>query len=926
MHTISCISALECASFPFVWKAYSIQALRALTCEAGTDSGPEPAPLSAVVHFITPIAPDSGYFASGPVSLAAGSAFQDRKTEFCTLPGHTSEANPTIFHCASRVPSVRFIARLCTPSFKAAVLYEQHPQRPSCNSALDYAHLNVARVEEVSQLLPYSSTFILIPLFSALIFWASNGRFYIRYIDALFVCISAATGTGLSTIDLSSLTAWQQTIIVLLEIAGNQASCPRHPRDHLLTPCGIVRCLFLGSSCSSEGASLCVTWLQTLMPAHRRYFRAHLGHVISAEIERTITRKETWRSTASLRETGGRPAGAQRLRSDPNLDEYRVERKRAGANIPKPIRTDMVRRRMDVAPRLVNPMGVPARSATLDAQDSPHSAYTSARPTSVQIPDSPLHRSDPSKDHQRPQAEVGFGGFPGPGDVISGVSSKLFPTLHENFQRTLTMPRTATLIPQDHEAPAADHLAGPARRVRYLSFIADVGKNSHFRHLTEDQMLELGGVEYRALNSLMWITPLYYFGLLAISIIIITPYMVLPKWKSIYLPPMQHRKISPVWFSVFQVIGAWANTGMSLVDQNMLPFRTAYLLIIVLIICVLAGNTAYPIFFRFFIWLIAKCFPIHSRTRESLQFLLDHPRRCFIALFPSHQTWLLFFVLLLMNSTLFAGDLILNIDNPATESIPIGTRIALAFLSAAAVRSAGFQGVAVSSLVPAVQVLYVIMMYIAIYPIAMSVRATNVYEEKSLGIFDSEEDLTEPEDDKSNPVERRVAIWGKYLMRHMRRQLSFDMWWLALSLLLICIIERDGLMNPQNATWFNVFAVIFELVSGYGTVGLSLGIPYANYSFSGAWHTMSKLIICAVMLRGRHRGLPDALDRAVLLPKEFAKHPSAVAHQDPPDSARLHMASAMPQLPERPEAPSSPLSGVATHAKGTGGSSTGKSE
>ena len=52
---------------------------------------------------------------------------------------------------------------------------------------------------------------------------------------------------------------------------------------------------------------------------------------------------------------------------------------------------------------------------------------------------------------------------------------------------------------------------------------------------------------------------------------------------------------------------------------------------------------------------------------------------------------------------LFAGDLILNIDNPATEIIPIGQRIALAFLSAAAVRSAGFQGVAVSSLVPAVQ-------------------------------------------------------------------------------------------------------------------------------------------------------------------------------------------------------------------------------
>lgn len=48
-------------------------------------------------------------------------------------------------------------------------------------------------------------------------------------------------------------------------------------------------------------------------------------------------------------------------------------------------------------------------------------------------------------------------------------------------------------------------------------------------------------------------------------------------------------------------------------------------------------------------------------------------------------------------------------------------------------------------------------------------------------------------------------------------------------------------MNTQNATWFNVFTIckfwrasqrflthisaVFELVSGYGTVGLSLGIP-----------------------------------------------------------------------------------------------------
>ena len=43
----------------------------------------------------------------------------------------------------------------------------------------------------------------------------------------------------------------------------------------------------------------------------------------------------------------------------------------------------------------------------------------------------------------------------------------------------------------------------------------------------------------------------------------------------------------------------------------------------------------------------------------------------------------------------------------------------------------------------------------------------------------------------------------------------------------------------------------------------------ANFSFSGALQPLSKLIICAVMLRGRHRGLPVAIDRAVMLPFEF---------------------------------------------------------
>ena len=53
-----------------------------------------------------------------------------------------------------------------------------------------------------------------------------------------------------------------------------------------------------------------------------------------------------------------------------------------------------------------------------------------------------------------------------------------------------------------------------------------------------------------------------------------------------------------------------------------------------------------------------------------------------------------------------------------------------------------------------------------------SVRSTNVYEERALGIFEKENGDQENETDYPEN-ESRVAVWGRYLGRHVRRQLSF---------------------------------------------------------------------------------------------------------------------------------------------------------
>lgn len=153
-------------------------------------------------------------------------------------------------------------------------------------------------------------------------------------------------------------------------------------------------------------------------------------------------------------------------------------------------------------------------------------------------------------------------------------------------------------------------------------------------------------------------------------------------------------------------------------------------------------------------------------------------------------------------------------------------------------------------------VLYMIMMYISVFPIAISIRKTNVYEEKSLGVYWDKKDDGDEEGNDSNAV--------SYVSQHLRRQLSFDLWYVFLGFFLLAITEGGKLKRNE----FSMFDVLFEIVSAYGTVGMSLGVPNVNASLCSQFSTLGKLLIIAMEIRGRHRGLPYGLDRAVILPSE----------------------------------------------------------
>lgn len=97
----------------------------------------------------------------------------------------------------------------------------------------------------------------------------------------------------------------------------------------------------------------------------------------------------------------------------------------------------------------------------------------------------------------------GFGGFPTPFELARAGVKKFLPKASETLTQTLTMPRTATIGRRDSLAPG-DNLTLD-KEATYISFAATVGRNSRFTGLTEEQMDELGGVEYRALRVLLYI-------------------------------------------------------------------------------------------------------------------------------------------------------------------------------------------------------------------------------------------------------------------------------------------------------------------------------------------------------------------------------------------------------------------------------------
>lgn len=351
--------------------------------------------------------------------------------------------------------------------------------------------------------------------------------------------------------------------------------------------------------------------------------------------------------------------------------------------------------------------------------------------------------------------------------------------------------------------------------------------------------------EYSVLKWLVEIVLFYFCAWVGISALVLVLYFVVSPSARLVLAAYDNNLL---WWSLFHSVSAFSNAGISTVVNNMVAFQDHPFPLFVCSFLILAGYTAFPLLMRFIVWSLYRSNSerlIHSRPL--FKYMLDHPRRCFTHLFPSAETTWLLIVLIFLCSVSFVFEIMLDWHGIPYEGLDSSIKLSNMYFQAVAIRVSGFNSVDVSKLNSALLWLYVGMMYISATPVTIALRYTGASRAHAIGIR------------RGLPTNNTLAAQAQSVfVKHTI--------FLFVAVLFIVMIEEVPLVVDPN---FSIFKIIFEVISAYGPVGLSLGYSDKPYSFSGAFQNGSKLVIIFMMILGKHRGLPDSIDSAISLPSSI---------------------------------------------------------
>lgn len=370
------------------------------------------------------------------------------------------------------------------------------------------------------------------------------------------------------------------------------------------------------------------------------------------------------------------------------------------------------------------------------------------------------------------------------------------------------------------------------------------------------------------------------------------------------------RRISHAWFSTFAAVSSFNNVGFSILNDNYVQLSDrpgCLLLMSVLIVC---GNTGLPIALRTIVYVLSLLRP----GNRAIRFILDNPRRCTTAFFTRRETYKLavvlagnlvlqyaFYLATSMHRPGVAQNAVIGPDGTVADVRYPPEQLAVqGFFTAVSTRAAGMNVYDLRLLSKAHAVVMCVMMYVAAAPHVALMQASK--QTVVAKVVKGEVLLVYEGGEEEGSEETEAAVYKKYLSSHFR--------WLGVIFLILATAEQRvmdiqfGCANPPttcfpnpkgsglvcgrpdnfadidsgvvtHVSWIcsaagpsanpnqvNLFDVLFEVMSAYGTSGLSMGSG-RYWSLCGEFNNFSKILLCVVKIMGKHRGLPSSTDAAL---------------------------------------------------------------
>ena len=274
-------------------------------------------------------------------------------------------------------------------------------------------------------------------------------------------------------------------------------------------------------------------------------------------------------------------------------------------------------------------------------------------------------------------------------------------------------------------------------------------------------------------------------------------------------------------FSVFHAISAFCNAGFSTMTYGINDFRIrdTYSVLYVLSFLIILGGIGFPILLNLYTFIKYKFLNILSILRSG-------KKKDFIPMMININSWLVIYTtlfLLIVGAVLF---FIFEYDH-TLKGMDLSGKIAHAFFGSVTPRTAGFNSVIMEQLSIAAVALTIFLMWVGASPVSTGGGIkTSTFAIAMLNAL-------------------RIARMKNHIEFHKREfhERSVDRAF-AIIILSIVILGCSSLIMHLIEPDMSALKVLFECVSAFGTVGLSMGItPLLTDS--------SKILLVLLMFMGR---------------------------------------------------------------------------